>query len=141
MDALLKFINIFNVTIWKGFCLTLVIISGLLIGFGGGVSGLLLIAVELMWCGKVAGIGCMGIGHLLEKDAVPDDIKLILMIWSGAATATDSVSDGQVAIARDTDVSCKKIDLESTASFVQVKVETKIGTKAAVKVLSKLEEN
>ncbi|NEQ35990.1 MAG: hypothetical protein F6K40_06700 [Okeania sp. SIO3I5] len=137
MKKLLKFINIFNINVWKGLCITLVIISGVIIGCLGVVSGLLCIAIELMWCGKVAGIGCMGIGHLLEKNPVPDDIKLILMIWARAATATDSVSEGQVAIARDTDVSYK-IDIESIASCVLVKVETKIGAKTTVKVFSQL---
>ena len=137
MDALLSYINVFNVTVWKRLCLALVGASGILIGLGGGISGLLFIAIELMWCGKVAGIGCMGIGHLLEKDAVPDDIKLILMIWAGAATASNSVSDGQVAIARDSDASCA-IDTESTTSAVTVKLGTKLSAKAAVKVSSKL---
>lgn len=111
--------------------------SGGLAGAVGGWWGIGLVAADLVWCGKVAGQSCLGIGYILEREPKPDDIELILAIWTGMATASNGVPSGKVGIViNETSESYKKA-VFNTGDALITKALTKMGVKGAAKIGSK----
>ena len=127
-----------SVSSWKVRQKSLVGTSGFLAGSFGGFTGVIGILADLVWLGKNAGQGCLGVGYALGGNVELDDIDLILAIWTGLGTPSNTVPAGRVAIAVSEDVNPWG-QAFSHASFAPIgKVQAKLGAKSAVKVSGKL---
>jgi hypothetical protein len=116
-----------DISSYKTKQLALVAGSGGLAGAVGGWLGVGLAAVDLVWCGKVAGQSCLGIGYILGREPEPDDIELILAIWTGVGTPSNTVPLGKVAIAVN----------ETSASYQQAAFNTRLAFESAVAIICK----
>jgi hypothetical protein len=123
---------------WKARQIALVTGSGALTGGMGGPWGMAAMVADLAWLGKNAGQGCLGVGYALGKPVSRDDIDLILAVWTGIATPSDSVPAGTVAIATSEDISPWTQSASESSFAVTGKVAAKMGAKSMAKVSGKI---
>ncbi|MEG5019403.1 MULTISPECIES: hypothetical protein [unclassified Microcoleus] len=138
MSNLRKIASGMSVDDWKTRQIALVTGSGALAGSMGGPWGMAAMVADLAWLGKNAGQGCLGVGYALGKSVNPDDIDLILAVWTKMGVPSNTVPSGAVAIAVSEDVSSWG-QAASEASFAPVgKISAKLGVKSLAKVSGKL---
>ncbi|MDY7007489.1 MAG: hypothetical protein SWX82_27045 [Cyanobacteriota bacterium] len=126
-----------NVSDWRARQTALVTAPGALAGSVGGPWGIAAMGADLVWLGKNAGHGCLGVGYALGRDAERNDIDLILAIWTGLGTPSDTVPSGAVAISTHNVSPWGKSAKE--ASFAPSgKITVKLGAKPAAKVAGKM---
>lgn len=138
MSNLRKISSKMHVDNWKARQLALVAGSGALCGGAGGPGGIVLMLADLVWLGKNSGQGCLGVGYALGKPVSRDDMDLILAIWTGIATPSDSVPAGTVAISTSDDITPWMQSASESSLVVTGKVAAKMGAKSMAKVSGKL---
>ena len=148
-EALERQAKNYHLSDWKAERIAMVVGSGALSGALGGPIGLAAIPADLAWCGRVSGLGCFGIGHILGREVDYDlDMSLIMSIWTGLGEAASVVPAGKVGIkicgkatpkiaGKVAGVLVSKVALKG-GSKLGAKLASKAATKAATKVVTKL---
>lgn len=122
-----------NVNSWKARQIALVTTPGALAGSIGGPWGFAAMGADLVWLGKNAGQGCLGVGYALGENVDRNDIDLILAVWTKLVTPKNTVGPGEVAISTS-DLS----PWEGTAMKGSVVPSGKMASKLGVKPTAKL---
>jgi len=137
------------VELWKAKHIALVTSSGVAAGVAGGPWSYAAIIADLLWCRKVAPLGCLGIGYICDEDVdVEQDMNMIMAIWAGVGIASAGVPAGKVGVKVSPKATMKlgtkmipKLAAKGTgklAGEVVGKVVSKTALKASSKALSKL---
>jgi hypothetical protein len=138
-----------DVEAWKNKHIAMVATSGAVAGVTGGPWSYAAIVADLLWCRKVAPLGCLGIGYIYGKDVdVDQDMNMIMAIWAGVGVASASVPAGKVGVKVSPKATMKfgmklfsKLGAKGTgklAGEVVGKVIGKTALKGSAKVMSKL---
>jgi hypothetical protein len=138
-----------DIEVWKAKHIALVATSGIAAGVTGGPWSYGAIVADLLWCRKVAPLGCLGIGYICDEDVdIDQDMNMIMAIWSGVGVASAGVPAGKVGVKVSPKATMKlgtkmlpKLAAKGTgklAGEVVGKVVTKTALKASSKALSKL---
>jgi hypothetical protein len=124
---------------WKAEKLAIVASSGAVVG-SAGVTGWVIMPIELMLCGKVAGLGCLGVGYLLGRQVDPDDIDWILAVWSGILKPVDNVEPGEIGFLTNekADSSSVTDSLLESAKLLGIVPVGKSAIKISVKAVPKV---
>lgn len=138
-----------DVELWKAKHIALVATSGVAAGVTGGPWSYAAIMADLLWCRKVAPLGCLGIGYIYEEDVdIDQDMNMIMAIWAGVGIASAGVPVGKVGVKVSPKATMKfgtkmlpKLAAKGTgklAGEIVGKVVSKTALKASSKALSKL---
>jgi hypothetical protein len=138
-----------DVDAWKIKHITMVATSGAAAGVTGGPWSYAAIIADLLWCRKVAPLGCLGIGYINDEDVdIDQDMNMIMAIWAGVGVASTSVPAGKVGVKVSPKATMKlgtkiapKVAAKQTGKFagkVVGKVVSKTALKSSSKALSKL---
>ncbi|MEB3180323.1 MAG: hypothetical protein VKL59_15000 [Nostocaceae cyanobacterium] len=138
MSNLRKIARGMSVNDWKARQIALVTGSGALAGSMGGPWGIAAMVADLAWLGKNAGQGCLGVGYALEKSVNPNDIDLILAVWTKIGVPSNTVPAGAVAIAVSESVSPWGKAASEARFAPSGKISAKLGVKSLAKVSGKL---
>jgi|GEM_PF-2214744 hypothetical protein len=138
-----------DVEVWKAKHIALVATSGMAAGVTGGPWSYAAIIADLLWCRKVAPLGCLGIGYIWNEDVdIDQDMNMIMAIWAGVGLASVSVPTGKIGVKVSPKATMKlgikivpKLAAKGTgklAGEVFGKVISKTALKTSSKALSKL---
>jgi hypothetical protein len=138
-----------EVNLWKAKHIAMVTTSGLASGVMGGPWSYAALVADLLWCRKVAPLGCLGIGYIYNEDVdIDHDMNMIMAIWAGIGVAAAGVPVGKVGIKVSPKATVKfgtkmvpKLAAKGTgklAGEIFGKVVSKTALKGSSKALSKL---
>jgi hypothetical protein len=138
-----------DVDTWKAKHIAMVATSGMAAGVTGGAWSYSAIIWDLVWCRKVAPLGCLGIGYIHEEDVdIDQDMNMIMAIWAGVGVASAAVPAGKVGVKVSPKATMKlgtkmapKLAAKGTGKLVGEvfgKVVSKTALKTSSKALSKL---
>jgi hypothetical protein len=114
-----------DVELWKAKHIALVTTSGVAAGVTGGPWSYAAIIADLLWCRKVAPLGCLGIGYVYGDDVdIDEDMNMIMAIWSGVGLASAGVPAGKIGV---------KVSPKATMKF-GTKMIPKLAAKGAGKL-------
>ena len=120
---------------WKARQIAFVTGPGALAGGMGGPWGIAAMGADLLWLGKNAGHGCLGVGYAAGKsNVVLDDIDLILAVWAGILTPSNTAPSDRVAVAISENVS----PYGSITRDMGYKIEAKVAAKSLPKLIGKV---
>lgn len=130
-----------SVNDWKTRQISLVTAPGAAAGMLGGFWGYAAILADLVWLGKNAGQGCLGVGYALKKYVNRDkDIDLILGIWTGIIEPSNAISSTKTTLINtwiETKCKMSELPIDKVCAKLGVKSMAKVNGKMAGKVIAK----
>ena len=128
-----------DVEAWKAKHIAMVVTSGVAAGSTGGPWSYAAIAADLLWCRKVAPLGCLGIGYIYGSDVdIDHDMNMIMAIWAGVGVASTDVPINKIALKASSKTVGKLIGVSTYFGLTMFpKTTGKVAGKVAGKVVGK----